>query len=95
VFASAQLVVNGKKQGTLVQKSLRQRSAPSFGRKKTSRDIFREQVNPFFCCRAYSVTRKPEAGSLKMELMHSSKFKRSLGRSVIENVLKSCTNELA
>jgi hypothetical protein len=30
-----------------------------------------------------------------MELRHSSKFERSLGRSVIENVLKSCANELA
>jgi hypothetical protein len=30
-----------------------------------------------------------------MELRHSSKFERSLVRSVIENVLKSCANELA
>jgi hypothetical protein len=30
-----------------------------------------------------------------MELRHSSKFKHSLGHSFIENVLKSCANELA
>jgi hypothetical protein len=30
-----------------------------------------------------------------MELRHSSKFERSLSRSVIENVLKSCANKLA
>jgi hypothetical protein len=29
-----------------------------------------------------------------MELRRSYKFERSLGRSVIENVLKSCANEL-
>jgi hypothetical protein len=28
-------------------------------------------------------------------LRHSTKLKRSLGRSVIENVLKSCANKLA
>jgi hypothetical protein len=32
---------------------------------------------------------------LKMVLRRSSKFKRSLGRSVIENVLKSCADQLA
>jgi hypothetical protein len=36
----------------------------------------------------------PEAGSEKMELRCSSKFERSLGRSVIENALKSCANKL-
>jgi hypothetical protein len=30
-----------------------------------------------------------------MELRRSSKFERSLGHSVIENVLKYCTNKLA
>jgi hypothetical protein len=30
-----------------------------------------------------------------MELRRSSKFERSLGHSVLENVLKSCANELA
>jgi hypothetical protein len=31
----------------------------------------------------------------KLELRRSSKFKRSVGRSIIENVLKLCANELA
>jgi hypothetical protein len=30
-----------------------------------------------------------------MERRRSSKFERSLGRSVIENILKSCENKLA
>jgi hypothetical protein len=40
-------------------------------------------------------TGRPEAGSLKNGVeAQLSKFERSLGRSVIENALKSCANEL-
>jgi hypothetical protein len=43
----------------------------------------------------YIPTREAWGGFLKRELRRSSKLEHSMGHYVIENVLKSCTNELA